>query len=131
MIVLGSLFIHDCATEPKIPMYLIVAGIVHLFGVVLVILKIVDVKRTFGLEGIVGLTSFCWFIAGSVWVFAIYQDDSKDCNSIVYNFAFGVLILQYVILAFIATFICMSSCWAVFLATTSTENDENVRLLIK
>ncbi|KAM5138274.1 transmembrane protein 272-like [Mantella aurantiaca] len=111
MIVIGSLYIDKCPVEPKIPLYLIVAGAVYLAGFILLPLKMVSVKLIFCLEFIFCLFSFCWFTAGSIWVFGIYQDDHRDCEDLVYQFTFGVLILEYIFLVFISIIVCLcSSC---------------------
>ncbi|XP_056384478.1 transmembrane protein 272-like isoform X2 [Hyla sarda] len=123
MIVIGSLYIHECSTEPKIPIYLIVAGTSYLFGIVLFILKLVALKLTFGLEVLLCLFSFCWFTAGSIWVFTIYQEDSRDCNEIVFDFAFGALIFQYIFLAFISVIVCLCSCCVGFLTMNRSEHN--------
>ncbi|XP_071970416.1 transmembrane protein 272-like isoform X2 [Engystomops pustulosus] len=125
MIVIGSLYRNDCTTEPMIPIYLIVAGATYLFSIVLLILKICALKLTFWLEVIVSLFSFCWFTAGSIWVFTIYHDDSRDCNNIVFNFAFGALVFQYICLAVISSFVCLCSFCVGFLTARIAINIED------
>ncbi|XP_068115762.1 transmembrane protein 272-like isoform X2 [Hyperolius riggenbachi] len=110
MIVLGALYIDQCKIQPMIPIYLIVAGSVHLFGFVLMPLQLVSQKLTYAIEAIVGLFSFCWFIAGSVWVFSIYQTNPRDCNSQMYKFAFGVLIFEYIFIACLLLIVCTCTC---------------------
>ncbi|XP_031746928.1 uncharacterized protein LOC100497651 isoform X6 [Xenopus tropicalis] len=65
MIILGSMHVGNCPREPNIPIYLIVAGAFHLVGFCLIPLKKAAKKVTYALESIIGLFSFCWFIAGN------------------------------------------------------------------
>ncbi|XP_040184789.1 transmembrane protein 272-like isoform X1 [Rana temporaria] len=115
MIVLGSLYIDKCPVEPKIPIYLIVSGAVYLAGFILYLLKTVSVKCTCFLEIILSLFSLCWFTAGSIWVFSIYQDN-RNCDDIIYKFTFGVLILKYIVLTFISAIVCLCCCFICFLS---------------
>ncbi|XP_069823916.1 transmembrane protein 272-like [Dendropsophus ebraccatus] len=117
MVVIGSLYLHECKAEPNIPLYLVVGGSFHLCGLALFMLQLVAVKVTFILEVFVCLFSFCWFTAGSIWVFSIFQDDSRDCNDVVYYFSFGALIFQYIFLIYISIYVCLCSCCVSFLAT--------------
>ncbi|XP_073461290.1 transmembrane protein 272-like isoform X2 [Aquarana catesbeiana] len=105
-----ALYIDKCSIEPMIPIYLIVAGAIHLVGSVLLPLKFVFVKLMYAIEGILGIFSLCWFIAGSVWVFRIYQVSSRACDDTVYYFAFGILICEYVILCLTVFLICCACC---------------------
>ncbi|XP_068116181.1 transmembrane protein 272-like [Hyperolius riggenbachi] len=107
MIVLGALYMNQCQIQPMIPIYLIVAGSLLLFGFALLPLKLVSLKVTYAIKAIVGLFSLGWCIAGSVWVFSIYQTDPRDCNSQMYKFAFGVLIFQYICIAFVLLIVCL------------------------
>ncbi|XP_040264869.1 transmembrane protein 272-like [Bufo bufo] len=115
MIVIGSIHIHDCAIEPNIPIYLVVAGAVSLLLVVLWPLMLCAPRVAYTIDGVLGLFTLAWFIAGSVWVFRIYQTDPRDCNDTLYKFAFGILIFKYAYAAlFVAGYIIMClccSCW--------------------
>ncbi|XP_063801203.1 transmembrane protein 272-like [Pseudophryne corroboree] len=126
MIVLGSIYIDKCAIQPKIPIYLIVAGAVHLVGFLLLPLKVVAEKVMYFVEGVMGLFSLCWFITGSVWVFSIYQTNPRDCNDTVYKFAFGILIFEYIFIAFIFVMVCLCTCCIGCLTTSG--DTERARL---
>ncbi|XP_077319479.1 transmembrane protein 272-like [Lithobates pipiens] len=115
MIVLGSLYIDKCPVEPKIPIYLVASGAVYLNGFILFLLKMVSVKLTCFLGIILSLFSICWFIAGSIWVFSIYQDNNRNCDDIIYKFTFGVLILKYIVLTLISAIVCSCYCFIRFM----------------
>ncbi|XP_075044814.1 transmembrane protein 272-like [Mixophyes fleayi] len=110
MVVIGSMYIDKCEVQPKIPIYLIVAGVVHLVGFLLSLLKLVSEKAMYGIEGVMGIFSLCWFIAGSVWVFSIYQNHPRNCDDTLYKFAFGILIFEYIFLAFLFVVTCVFTC---------------------
>ncbi|XP_073461291.1 uncharacterized protein [Aquarana catesbeiana] len=78
MIVIGALYIDKCSIEPMIPIYLIVAGAIHLVGSVLLPLKFVFVKLMYAIEGILGIFSLCWFIAVSTF----HRSSSSHLNLI-------------------------------------------------
>lgn len=128
MIVIGALYIDKCSIEPMIPIYLIVAGAVHLVGFALLPLKFVFVKLMYAIEGILGLFSLCWFIAGSVWVFRIYKVSHKACDDTVYNFAFGILIFEYVFLCLAVFLICLCTCCGCCLGLRSADTTEAAHL---
>ncbi|KAG8563570.1 hypothetical protein GDO81_016137 [Engystomops pustulosus] len=112
MVIVGSIHIDNCPIEPKIPIYLIVAGVIHLLAFALIPLKKCAEKPAYFIESVLGLFSFCWFIAGSVWVFRIYQENPRRCNDLVYKVAFGILIFEYIFIAFIAAAVCLCICCA-------------------
>ncbi|XP_077148754.1 uncharacterized protein LOC143809594 [Ranitomeya variabilis] len=122
MVVIGTLYMNRCATDPKIPIYLIVAGSVFLFGVVLLLIHKACQKLIFVLEVFLCIFSVCWFALGSIWVFTIYNDASKDCHYILFNFAFGALLFQYILLAFILSFFCVCSSCLSFMAARFVTN---------
>ncbi|KAM4617945.1 transmembrane protein 272-like [Discoglossus pictus] len=119
MIIIGSMHVDNCPVEPKIPIYLIVAGVVHLVAFSLIPLKMAAEKVAYSIESFLGLFSFCWFIAGSVWVFRIYQDNPRGCNDLVYKFAFGILIFEYIFLAIVVAAFCLFTCCIGILASSS------------
>ncbi|XP_069824255.1 transmembrane protein 272-like isoform X2 [Dendropsophus ebraccatus] len=121
MVVIGSMHVGKCPIEPMIPIYLIVAGAVHLLAFALIPLKLVATKVSYSIESFLGLFAFCWFIAGSVWVFRIYQENPRPCNDLVYNFAFGILIFEYIFLALVVAVMCIFTCCAGCLVTANTE----------
>ncbi|XP_004919217.1 transmembrane protein 272 [Xenopus tropicalis] len=125
MIVIGSMHVGNCPREPNIPIYLIVAGAFHLVGFCLIPLKKAAEKVTYALESIIGLFSFCWFIAGSVWVFRIYPDDPRACNDMAYKFAFGILIFEYLFIALVLFSVCLCTCCAGCLAFSGAERNDS------
>eukprot|EP00079_Xenopus_tropicalis_P019371 XP_012808971.1 PREDICTED: uncharacterized protein LOC100497651 isoform X3 [Xenopus tropicalis] len=125
MIILGSMHVGNCPREPNIPIYLIVAGAFHLVGFCLIPLKKAAKKVTYALESIIGLFSFCWFIAGSVWVFRIYPDDPRACNDLVYKSAFGILIFEYLFIGLVLFSVCLCTCCAGCLAFSGAERNDS------
>ncbi|KAM3920587.1 transmembrane protein 272-like [Leptodactylus fuscus] len=125
MVIVGSMHIDNCPVEPKIPIYLIVAGVFHLLAFALIPLKMVAEKLAYSIESVLGLFSFCWFIAGSVWVFRVYQENPRRCNDLVYKCAFGILIFEYIFLAFLVAVICLCTCCAGLLVASDIESGRN------
>ncbi|CAJ0934042.1 unnamed protein product [Ranitomeya imitator] len=131
MVVIGTLYMNRCATDPKIPIYLMVAGSVFLFGVALLLIHKACQKLIFVLEVFLCIFSVCWFALGSIWVFTIYNDASKDCHYILFNFAFGALLFQYILLAFILSFFCVcSSCLSFMVSVCTTRNPRYIGILL-
>ncbi|XP_053575981.1 transmembrane protein 272 [Bombina bombina] len=123
MIIIGSMHVDNCPAEPKIPIYLIVAGSFHLLAFVLIPLKLAAEKVAYSIEGILGLFSFCWFIAGSVWVFRIYQYQPRACNDMMYTFAFGILIFEYIFIAFVVAAVCLCTlCLGILVSSSDLES---------
>ncbi|XP_075425922.1 transmembrane protein 272-like [Ascaphus truei] len=112
MIVIGSIHVDNCPIQPKIPIYLIVAGAFHLVAFAIIPLKKAAEKLMYAIEGVMGVFSSCWFIAGSVWVFSVYKEYPGRCNDTVYKFAFGILIFEYIFLALLVTILCCCLCFA-------------------
>ncbi|XP_066440227.1 transmembrane protein 272-like isoform X2 [Eleutherodactylus coqui] len=125
MVIIGSVHVDNCPVEPKIPIYLIVAGVFHLLAFALIPLKMVAEKVAYSIESILGIFSFCWFIAGSVWVFRVYQENPRRCNDLVYKFAFGILIFEYIFIAFAVAVICLLTCCAGLLVATQAESPDS------
>ncbi|KAE8607749.1 hypothetical protein XENTR_v10011273 [Xenopus tropicalis] len=122
MIVIGAMHVGDCPREPNIPIYLIVAGAFHLLAFCLIPLKKPAEKVAYVLESIIGLFLFCWFITGSVWVFRIYPENPRLCNDVVYKFAFGILIFEYIFIGLAVLFGCLCACCAGCLTVASRNN---------
>ncbi|XP_063294555.1 transmembrane protein 272-like [Pelobates fuscus] len=128
MLIIGSMHVDNCPAEPNIPIYLIVAGVFHLLGFALSPLKFVAEKVAYAIGGVIGLFSFCWFIAGSVWVFRIYQYNPRACNDMVYKFAFGILIFEYIFLAALVAVACLCTlCVGCLAGHTDTEVPSTMR----
>ncbi|XP_075182570.1 transmembrane protein 272-like isoform X1 [Anomaloglossus baeobatrachus] len=127
MIIIGSMHVDNCPIEPKIPIYLIVAGVFHLLAFSLIPLKMVGEKLAYTIESVLGVFSFCWFIAGSVWVFRIYQENPRRCNDLCYKFAFGILIFEYIFLALVVAGVCcVCFCAGVLVASSSDTPGTNI-----
>ncbi|XP_071970412.1 transmembrane protein 272-like isoform X2 [Engystomops pustulosus] len=110
MIAMGSIYIKDCAIEPNIPIYLIVAGVTSLIICLLFPIHLCAPFAAYVIETIVGLFALAWFITGSVWVFRHYQTDPRDCNDTLYKFAFGILLFSYASVAFVLVVSCIVVC---------------------
>ncbi len=120
-IIVGALRIDMCPVQPKVPVYLIVAGslgvAVSLFKAAYVILLMRRLNKqgsdfdasgkfmcgTVGfvaINTVISLIALGWFIAGCVWVFKVwkpnYDPTSEDeyCDQGLYLFAFVSLIIQ-------------------------------------
>lgn len=103
---IGAVFLYDCPKQPYIPIYLLVSGVFTLvLDVVawcpcLKILKCVCALYVWYL--LVGLFLFCWFIAGSVWIYSVYPPDytgTDYCDKTLYLFAFWTTTVVYILLA--------------------------------
>ncbi|KAJ1106236.1 hypothetical protein NDU88_003639 [Pleurodeles waltl] len=109
-IVIGSVYLDECPRQRYIPIYLIVNGVVM---IVMTLLSIVDGIRPniciHVLLSLLGIFWFCWLIAGSVWTFRIYPN-YDNCNRTVYLFAFSVLIIQWIALAFMLPVVILKLC---------------------
>jgi len=130
-IAIGSVYLHDCPRQHYIPIYLIVAGCFSAANIVSKVIrgaffkqseeeeKKVDVKRNL-FEAIVGIFLFCWFIAGSVWIYGCYHDvelrDStnleKYCHPVLYYYAFCITTLSYGLLALSCCCVCLAGCFS-------------------
>lgn len=121
-IAIGTIYLNECPREHYIPIYLIVVGV---FGLILSLLSCLPCAKE-SEEGTSNplsticttwnsLTSvflFCWFIAGNVWIYSIYQpnytknatDVSSYCNKTLYLFAFWTTTLVYILIGLF--FVC-------------------------
>ncbi|KAM9301737.1 uncharacterized protein PAF06_014953 [Gastrophryne carolinensis] len=97
-IVVGAVYLNQCPAERYIPIYMIVAGAFSFAYWVLLPLKCISCTlwKIAGL--IVSLFVFAWFIAGSVWVFRIYNPTDEQCYRPMYLFVFSILIIQYILI---------------------------------
>merc|ERR1712183_236949 len=109
MICMGALHKDQCPMEPWIPIFMIVGGAVSLvtmiLGIMLTAAKASDkggvVIGVTILLALVGLFTFGWYIAGSVWVFSKWSDwdqlkKAGGCYNDLYLFAFSLLIVFWV-----------------------------------
>jgi len=140
MIVVGSLHLDDCPAEELIPIYLIVAGVTSLVngsfshGGFQSRLKKVKSKQANPrcededdggkkkkiiscFSTLLNSFSFAWAIAGSVWIYRIYEPNYTDptvagyCDKTTYLFAFWVTTLGYIFMG-LAICVCCVSCIA-------------------
>ncbi|XP_063802239.1 transmembrane protein 272-like [Pseudophryne corroboree] len=102
MITVGAMYFDKCLVQPLIPIYLIVAGVIHLLAILLLPLKYLSPQLSGVLEGVLLACMVCWIIAGNVWIFPTYTMHTALCNSVLYRFSFGVLILQYIYLILVS-----------------------------
>ncbi|KAL4006775.1 diphosphomevalonate decarboxylase [Sarotherodon galilaeus] len=121
---LGAKYLHECPREHFIPIYLIVVGV---FGLILSLLSCLPCAREseegasnplsticIAWNSLTSVFLFCWFIAGNVWIYSIYQpnyiknttDVSSYCNKTLYLFAFWTSTLVYILVGLF--FLCGS-----------------------
>ncbi|VDI56675.1 thiamine pyrophosphokinase [Mytilus galloprovincialis] len=131
MIVIGSMYIHDCPAERYIPIYLIVAGSVGIIANLMGLGKKAknrnepeeeqqeNVKGN-PLDYIINCFLLAWFIAGNVWVyrthghFSTHPTHTDFCHPTVYWFAFWVITSTYILIGVICLFVCVIGCFAAF-----------------
>ncbi|XP_076130579.1 transmembrane protein 272-like [Alosa pseudoharengus] len=107
-IVVGAQYLHSCPIQRYIPIYLVVMGA---FGLALPLLTCKpgsndpeannQVIRCNAWNSIVSLFLFCWFIAGNMWIYSIYQPNYDPaagayCDKTLYLFAFWITTLVYI-----------------------------------
>ncbi|XP_044196921.1 transmembrane protein 272-like [Thunnus albacares] len=141
-IAIGAIHLNDCPRQHYIPIYLIVVGV---FGLILSVLSCLPCAQE-PKDGTANplsrlctiwnsLTSFfifCWFIAGNVWIYSIYQPNynknttSVDpyCDKTLYLFAFWTTTLVYILLGlFLLCGCCVLVC---FLLCGRADPDDNI-----
>ncbi|XP_068569438.1 transmembrane protein 272-like [Cebidichthys violaceus] len=108
-LVVGAVYQKDCPRQPYIPIYLLVMGV---FSLLTNMLSFLPCSASFGnlvktLSFFVSLFIFCWFIAGNVWIYSIYEPNYNNtgsmdtyCNKTLYLFAFWTNNLFYILLGF-------------------------------
>ncbi|KAG9281506.1 transmembrane protein 272-like [Astyanax mexicanus] len=125
-LIIGGLYLHDCPAQPYISIYLLVSGG---FAVVLGVLSCLpctqeqeDGTQTpfsslcTAWNSLVTLFLFCWFIAGNVWIYSIYQPSYDPgsgklyCAKVLYLFAFWSTTLVYILLGLLM----LGGCCALF-----------------
>lgn len=128
-IVIGSVYLDDCPRQHNIPIYLIVVGV---FSLALSVLSCLPCTREAkdgtssplsrlctAWNSLVTVFLFCWFIAGNVWIYSIYEPNySKNstnveeyCNKSLYLFAFWTTNLFYIMLGlFLVGGFCVLFC---------------------
>ncbi|XP_041821646.1 transmembrane protein 272-like [Chelmon rostratus] len=115
-IAIGATYLHDCPRQRHIPIYLIVLGV---FSLVLVMLSCLPCthepedappsrlsRSIMGWNSLISVFLFCWFIAGNVWTYSIYQPNydknttnvNPYCNRTLYLFSFWTMTVVYILM---------------------------------
>ncbi|XP_071787240.1 transmembrane protein 272-like [Asterias amurensis] len=117
MIVLGAVYMKECPVEPKIPVYLVVAGSFYILKSFIDLItrcqkrdqnegeasdETINKKNNF--SRLIGCFLFAFFIAGNVWVYSNYPpsanpDDPEYCFGPLYYFAFWIITSCYILVA--------------------------------
>lgn len=137
-IAIGAVHLDDCPRQHYIPIYLIVVGV---FGLVLSLLSCLPCAKKSedpisrlctAWNSLVSFFLFCWFIAGNVWIYSIYQPNynknttSVDayCDRTLYLFAFWTTTLVYILLGvFLIGGCCVLFC---FYLCGRADPDDNI-----
>ncbi|XP_019756773.2 transmembrane protein 272 isoform X2 [Dendroctonus ponderosae] len=139
MIVMGSIYLHECPQGEYIPVYLLVGGI---FGILKQLLHLsARVRQTeearqeenlrqSPTQNLLNCFMLGWFIIGSVWVYKEYEPNydptsSQYCNKNLYGFAFWLITSVYIILGFITLFLCSISFATVVFHTDRRDDREH------
>lgn len=128
MLIIGSIFVDDCPLEPRIPVYLVVAGLFGLIQHVTALVtkylpkekqRISDVQKRWCtcLDSVLQTFLFVWFIAGCVWVYSNYEPNYDNpnhpdyCHKTVYLFTFWMFNISFIILCSLIVFaLCAIIC---------------------
>ncbi|XP_072376403.1 transmembrane protein 272-like isoform X1 [Diabrotica undecimpunctata] len=138
MIVMGSIYLHDCPQGEYIPVYLLVGGI---FGVVKQLLHLsARVRQTeeerqeenlrqSPTQTLLNCFMLGWFIIGSVWVYKEYEPNydssrGKYCNQNLYLFAFWLITSVYILLGVITVCLCSISLVTIIFHTDQRDDNE-------
>lgn len=117
MLSMGIIKIHDCPIQPKIPLYMIVAGVIGIISKLLPLInrklhwRIMDV-----LVSVTYLFDFIWVILGSVWIYSIFKPNFNPhgglyCDETTYLMAFALVTLHWIFLAvFLVIALCCCCC---------------------
>ncbi|KAI4887412.1 hypothetical protein NFI96_018882, partial [Prochilodus magdalenae] len=124
-LVIGGKYLHQCPVQPYIPIYLLVSGG---FSLALTFLSCLPCAQESedgsqstlsslctAWNSLVTLFLFCWFIAGNVWIYSIYQpnyvpDQAAYCAKVLYLFAFWTTTVVYIFLGMLL----VGGCCALF-----------------
>ncbi|XP_071374793.1 transmembrane protein 272-like [Centroberyx affinis] len=141
-IAIGVTYLNDCPRQHYIPIYLVVVGV---FGLLLAVLSCLPCAQEpkdgttnplsrccTAWNSLASLFLFCWFIAGNVWIYSIYQPNYNEtttdvdpyCNKTLYLFAFWTTTLCYILLGvFLLCGCCVLVC---FLICGRADPDDDV-----
>ncbi|XP_071974006.1 transmembrane protein 272-like [Engystomops pustulosus] len=98
MIVMGGLYKDDCLIQPNIPIFLLVTGVAHLVISSNLLLRILRQLYSVFLDTVIFFFMFCWFIAGSFWIFDMFDQKEGKCAKNLYLFAYGSMAFEWIIL---------------------------------
>ncbi|XP_066158362.1 transmembrane protein 272-like [Euwallacea fornicatus] len=138
MIVMGSIYLHECPQGEYIPVYLLVGGI---FGILKQLLHLsARVRQTeeerqeenlrqSPTQTLLNCFMLGWFIIGSVWVYKEYEPNydptfGKYCNKNLYLFAFWLITSVYIILGLITLCLCSITVATVAFHTDARDDQE-------
>ncbi|XP_026188171.1 transmembrane protein 272 [Mastacembelus armatus] len=141
-IAIGAVYLKECPRQHYIPIYLIVVGV---FALVLNVLSCLPCAQEpkdgtsnplsrvcAAWNSLTSFFLFCWFIAGNVWIYSIYQPNyTKNatnvdayCHKTLYLFAFWATTLVYILLGvLLLTGCCALLC---FFLCGRADPDDNV-----
>ncbi|XP_042233109.1 uncharacterized protein LOC121873541 [Homarus americanus] len=117
-IIMGAINMNNCSIEPMIPIWLIIQGIILLFGIGIggaakKTSKNGSVSLPIKLVGfVISLATIAWFTGGNVWVYQAWAQTpdyahywfENGCNMSLFNLAFyGIIILDalFILLAIV------------------------------
>lgn len=131
MIVMGTVYLHECPQGEYIPVYLLVGGI---FGILKQLLHLSarvrkreeDIEaehlRQSPTQTLLNCFMLGWFIIGSVWVYKEFvpnYDPAKEggryCNKSLYLFAFWLITSVYILLGTAIVCLCTLSVASIIL----------------
>ncbi|CAD5120257.1 unnamed protein product [Dimorphilus gyrociliatus] len=136
MITVGVKFLHECPIEPKVPIYLLVAGCFGLLKLLSLLWRQVRSRRYEQLdematpgngdgmimsksskfsEAVLSIFLLIWFGFGNYWIFRVWKPNfiqalhrpSDWCHPTVYMFAFGTICGVYALTAIVLLIACM------------------------
>ncbi|XP_072315088.1 transmembrane protein 272 [Eucyclogobius newberryi] len=129
-IAIGAVYLEECPREHYIPIYLVVMGV---FGLMLAVLSCLPCaqkpadgttnplqRMCITWNTLVSCFMGCWFIAGNVWIYKIYEPNyvknetmiDTYCHKTLYLFAFWTTTLVYILLgAFLVGGCCVLFCF--------------------
>ncbi|CAF2424773.1 unnamed protein product [Rotaria sp. Silwood2] len=139
-VAIGASYRDQCPINSNIPVYLIVTGACGMATIVLAVVIVAAficcIKRnsiavTFAMSclvilimlfiGLMSVFLFAWFIVGNVWIFGAKKDVQYDypsstsnyCHRTLYEFAFAILIITYVMPVVCCIGSCIRSCFQI------------------
>ncbi|KAM8898520.1 transmembrane protein 272-like [Spinachia spinachia] len=122
-IAIGAVHLEDCPLQHYVPVYLVVVGVLELLMALLSCPPCAQGPEDGPEDGpstplsrvcaawswLMPVVVFCWFIAGNVWIYSIYEPNyirnstnaEPYCDKTVYLFAFWTTTLIYILLELI------------------------------